>query len=68
MYDCIDSVFSTGQIHIFTSGNHTKYSVSKVNKAGVAFKDISVWIGIKCVITSLRQARAMQGYSELKVT
>ena len=28
-------------------------------KAGVAFKDIVVWIGIKCVITSLRQARPL---------
>ena len=27
--------------------------------AGVAFKDIGVWIGIKCVIASLGQARPL---------
>ena len=30
-----------------------------VPKAGVAFKEIGVWIGIKCVTTSLRQARPL---------
>ena len=32
---------------------------SLVTLAWVAFKDIGVWIGIKCVITSPRQARPL---------
>ena len=30
-----------------------------LHKAGVTFKDIGVWMGIKCVTTSLRQARPL---------
>ena len=36
-----------------------KTLVEKGDKVGVAFKDIGVWIGIKCVIASLRQARPL---------
>ena len=37
---------------------YVKFSFSE-SKAGFAFKDIGVWIGIKCVITSPRQAQTL---------